>query len=354
VGAPPERCDVVVVGAGLTGLACGIALRRRGVEVAVLEAGSVGAGASGRSGGIVLEDSAAGPLDGLGDCIALLESTIRDLGIECGLSPAVEEGWELAHRSSGSGAPLPPAWSDEGGRLEAVETVPARTLDPAALVAGMARAFVDAGGVLVEKMPVRTLEARDGPTIDVVLPAGRVGASHVVLGLNGYTRSVLGEGTPVRAALTLALCTVPLEEETLETIGLGRGNPFYTVDLPYLWGRPLRDGRVVFGGGLAFDPDDDLSRIDVDAGDAAAALDRLENRVRGFHPALSGVSFDRRWGGPVAFRQDRRPVLAQLAGAPRVLVCGGYAGHGIALALCVADVVAGAIVDGRSLPTWGR
>jgi glycine/D-amino acid oxidase-like deaminating enzyme len=343
----------VVVGAGLTGLACAIALRRRGVEVAVLEARSVGAGASGRSGGIVLEDTAAGPLDGVGDCIALLESTVRDLGIECDLSPGIETGWELAHRSRERGAPSPPGWSDEGGRLEVVETVPARTLDPAALVAGLARAFVDEGGTLVEGVQVRAIETRDGPTIRVILPEGGVRASHVVLGLNGYARSVLGELAPVRAALTLAVCTVPLGDTALETIGLARGNPFYTVDLPYLWGRPLPDGRVVFGGGLAFDPDDDLSRIDVDADDAGATLDRLEARVRGLQPALSDVSFERRWGGPIAFRRDRRPVLARLAGAPRVLVCGGYAGHGIALALRVADVAAGAIVDGRALPTWG-
>jgi gamma-glutamylputrescine oxidase len=46
--------DVCVVGAGYTGLNTGIALARRGYRVAVLEAGRVGWGASGRNGGQIV------------------------------------------------------------------------------------------------------------------------------------------------------------------------------------------------------------------------------------------------------------------------------------------------------------
>ena len=41
----------------------------------------------------------------------------------------------------------------------------------------------------------------------------------------------------------------PLPPATLEEVGLG-ATPFYTVDLPYLWGRATRAGRLVIGAGL--------------------------------------------------------------------------------------------------------
>ena len=45
------RTDVVVVGAGLTGLSTALALRAQGADVAVLEQDFAGSGASGRNAG---------------------------------------------------------------------------------------------------------------------------------------------------------------------------------------------------------------------------------------------------------------------------------------------------------------
>lgn len=47
------ECDVVIVGAGLAGLTTALQLARAGKRVTVLEAESVGFGASGRNGGFV-------------------------------------------------------------------------------------------------------------------------------------------------------------------------------------------------------------------------------------------------------------------------------------------------------------
>src|SRR5437763_54878 len=52
-GSPPEAADVVIVGAGYCGLCCAIELAENGSKVTVLEAGTLGAGASTRNGGMV-------------------------------------------------------------------------------------------------------------------------------------------------------------------------------------------------------------------------------------------------------------------------------------------------------------
>jgi len=50
----PETADVAVIGAGFTGLSAALALAKRGVKVVVLEAETIGWGASSRNGGMVL------------------------------------------------------------------------------------------------------------------------------------------------------------------------------------------------------------------------------------------------------------------------------------------------------------
>src|ERR1700677_1407860 len=50
----PERVDVVVIGAGFTGLSAARTLAKRGAKVAVLESETIGWGASSRNGGMVL------------------------------------------------------------------------------------------------------------------------------------------------------------------------------------------------------------------------------------------------------------------------------------------------------------
>src|ERR1700719_2719651 len=50
----PETADVAVIGAGFTGLSAGRVLAKTGAKVAVIEAESVGWGASSRNGGMVL------------------------------------------------------------------------------------------------------------------------------------------------------------------------------------------------------------------------------------------------------------------------------------------------------------
>lgn len=355
----PARADVAVVGAGFTGLAAAFRLARRGLRVAVLEAGRAGAGASGRTGGIVLEETAAGALEGVEACIPALERLLADATVACDLR--LDGCHELAHRADDAPPAGPIAWRDGDAWLGVDERVPGGTLDPGALVSGLARAAREAGATLHTGTAVRAL--RRGAPVPVDLGGGAGLACDAVLLATGAFAGELVPGlASVRAVLTLALATGPLEPAALARLGLGDGRPFYTGDLPYLWGRPLAGGRLVFGAGLvaAAGPaprpvrgPSGLRGVRVDAGEAAARLAALEARVRRLHPDLAELVVERRWGGPVAFRAGGVPLLARHPDDPRLVVASAYAGHGVALSARVAELAADALAAGAPLPAWG-
>ena len=56
----PIEADVVVVGAGFSGLSAALELAQRGLSVVVLEADRIGSGASGRNGGQAIVGYASG------------------------------------------------------------------------------------------------------------------------------------------------------------------------------------------------------------------------------------------------------------------------------------------------------
>lgn len=346
--APPARCDVVVVGAGFTGLSAALHLARRGVRVAVLEAANVGAGASGSTGGIPLEGTAMGPLPGVTHCLDALSQVVAEHAIDCDLR--LDGCWELRH---GAGADVTPLWIDDGEPLGIEATVAGGTVDPAALVGGLARAAVAAGATVCEGARVLGVDA--GAPGALVLGGGRrIVADRIVLAMNAFTPALAPAGAGFASLLTLGLCTAPLPPAVHAEIGLGAGLPFYTSDLPYLWGRATRDGRLILGAGLVSIPPAEPDRVAIDDPEVSAAFTRLETRIRGFHPALAPVTVTHRWGGPIAFRPSRLPLLGLHPDLPNVIVTGACAGHGIALGIRVGQLVTEALVDGAGLPDWGR
>jgi glycine/D-amino acid oxidase-like deaminating enzyme len=124
--------------------------------------------------------------------------------------------------------------------------------------------------------------------------------------------------------------------------------------MPFLWGRPLGKDRLIFGGGLAFDAAKRVRQIDLRTPEVAQSLAHLEERVRELHPALADVQVDKRWGGPVAFRSNRSPILCRHESLPGLILSGAYAGHGIALSMRLGELAAQAILEDRALPDWGR
>ncbi|MEA2626466.1 MAG: gamma-glutamylputrescine oxidase, partial [Candidatus Binatota bacterium] len=291
-----ERADVAVAGGGFTGLSAALALARGGARVVLLEAARIGAGASGRTGGLVLEGTAAGPLPDADRCVAGLAELVASTGIDCDLR--LDGCLELRHD------PVRGFWRDGSAYLDVEQSVEGGTLDPGALVAGLARAAVDAGAQVHEETPVTAVEAGSPLVVRSGDRAVRAGA--VVVALNAYVSPLPPSRRSVHPALTMAVATEPLDDAAAHALGAAAELPFYTVDLPYLWGRRLASGGMVFGSGLAFDATDDLTRISLTGEDPVNALERLIARVRDLHPALARTRIAHRWAGPIAFTDDRR------------------------------------------------
>ncbi len=366
--APPKRplpstVDFAVVGAGFAGLAAAAWLRTLAPEksVAVLEAGRIGHGASGRTGGLVLSESAAGDLDGLGDVLGGLKKILRKLRVESDLLlPGV---WEIAHsnhaKQSDNARPLkgasPVQWHDFDSReIRVTGTVPGGTLDPGKQVSELARAAVRLGAVIAEHRGVHKIEWTNLPTLH--LAGGRLRARKILLTTNALSLEVSGLGkSAIQPKLTLAARTAPMSEKDLKNIGLGARKPFYTIDFPYLWGRACADRSMIWGAGLVDAPNSGvLEDVDVSQGRAAEMFSSFEKRVHALHPALAKAHFTHKWGGPIAFREDFRPVFAQHPENPSGIVLGAFAGHGVALSVYLASWAAEALLGRRRLPSWGR
>lgn len=343
----PSKIDVAIIGGGATGASAGYYLARAGLRTVIFEAGRIGSGASGRTGGIVLEGTATGPRDGARDCVPRLQALVAKLGIDCDLR--LPGCWEIEHRSGPDLKTLP--WRDQGAPISVARTVPGGAVEPGALVAGLAAAAVEAGAVVREQSRVSSLIPAARPKFKV--KGEEIAADHIVVALNAWTPAILPRLTQVRSALTYACLTEPLDDALLDTIGLGARMPFYTADTPYLWGRVCADGGVVFGAGLTFGEPDELEDLTVADREPAAILERLEGRVRSLHPALNRVRIVARWGGPIAFREGLLPILARHPESARILIAGAYAGHGVAFSVRAGALLAAAILDETALPAWG-
>ena len=318
----PNVLDFAVIGGGFTGLAAAAWLRKIAPDksVAVFEAWTVGAGASGRTGGMALAESAAGDLPGLGDVLAGFSEILDELGVEC--DRHLHGAWEVGRDKALPDSSI--SWNDSG-TLRVTKEIPGGTIDPGKLVSGLARSADRLGAHILENHSVANIRWNDAPEIELA---------------------------------TGAIATEPVSEEQLEKIGLAQRKPFYTTDLPYLWGRVLRDNSIIFGAGLVQSPDsDDLDGVDISTAEPSRIFAALEERVRGLHLALASVRFTHRWGGPIMFRDSWKPVFAWHPRAIKkknAIVIGAFAGHGVALSSYLGRWAAEALTGRRELPEWGE
>jgi glycine/D-amino acid oxidase-like deaminating enzyme len=354
----PQQADFAVVGAGFTGLAAAASLRLRAPHksVVVLEAGRIGRGASGRTGGMVLAESAAGDLPGLGDVLAGLQKILAELSRASGVpiaeraELALPGAWEIARQGGRKDSPI--EWHDSG-TLRVTKEVPGGTLDPGKMVESLARAAEKLGAIIVEN--ARVDQVLWGSGAELRFPGGTLRAKKVLLATNALSLDIAHLTRGTHPKLTLAAMTAPIAQARVEALGLWPRKPFYTVDFPYLWGRVCPDNAIVWGAGLVNPPSQgSVEDIDISAEDSAKMFASLERRIRHLLPGFEDLNFTYLWGGPILFRENWKPVFSRHPESYDGIVIGAFAGHGVALSSYLGSWAAEAMLGRRELPPWGQ
>ena len=355
------RHDVVVVGAGYTGLSAARTLARAGADVLVLEREEVGSGASARNAGQVLTGLKLDPttlvrqygarrarqlFDAADRAIAGLETLIGDEGIECQYERVghIQAAASASHfKELRSQQAILERVFDQ--RVELVSRADQRTelgsdlyhgllidersgaLNPARYVHGLAAAATRAGARLaIGVAALRASRASHGWTVST--SSGKVEARDVLFATNGYTdraapflqRRYLPIGSYI-------VVTAPLPPDAAASLLPRRRTAFDSKHFLHYF-RLTADRRLLFGGRAEFSrPSEGTTRR------AAEILRRDMERV---FPQLSGIAIDYAWGGLVAFTRDQLPHAGRLEG---LFYAGGYCGHGIAMATSLGEAI---------------
>jgi glycine/D-amino acid oxidase-like deaminating enzyme len=328
----PSSCDVAIVGGGLTGAFLASILARPERRVVVLEQ-AFGAGASARSGGIVLGETVAGPSPEFRGCEESLREWILTRAVACEL--AWNGCLELVRNEALPAEPVD--WRD-AGTIRVLRRVNGGVLDPALLLSGAMGDACRAGAQLVNGVASESFN-RDANGVSVTTTAGIMRTRFLVMATDAMLAPASGAADPWdERGVTVAMQTMPLDDSEISALGLTPNLAFYTDDVPLLWGRVMPDQSLLIGREMAATTSDAPPSAQSTAVSVAGA--RLLERVRGLHPALGHVGLKRVWGGPIVRTKAGIPVVVPDAAIPHVTWVGGYGGHGIAQALRVAQLAA--------------
>ncbi len=354
-----RQADVVIVGAGYSGLAAALRLAESGASVVVLESGEPGWGASGRNGGQVIPGLKWDPdelvamfgaeagehlVRVVGGAPATLFDLVARHGIDC---EATRCGWiqpAFADADRSLAERRVEQWQRRGADVSLLDRDAACALvgspiyrggwidrragsvQPLSYARGLARAAQAAGALVCGQSRVVSL-ARDGARWTVTTAHGpSVFAEQVLLATNGYTDALWPRlRQTVIAANSFQVATERLPDALKGTV-LAQGQVASDTRKLLLYYRSNHDGRLIMGGRGSFR-------------EPAGPSDfrHLESVIALVFPQLKGVRCAFRWSGRVALTQDHLPHVHRPA--PGLTLLLGYNGRGVAMATTLGTLV---------------
>lgn len=366
-----QRCDVAVLGGGLTGLSTALELAQQGYKVAVIEAQRIGWGASGRSGGQAIfgygcDQAKITAMLGVADSrklfdwslegLDLIRQRIRQFNIDCDwrdghahvpIKPRQVDELQTWQRDLEDHFDYPTEWWEfERMRSEIASDrylgalVDRRSghLHPLNYTLGLARAAVAAGVRIFEQSTVTQLVRGDGTsahgaaaTKPVLRTAqGEIEADFIVLAGNAYVHGLAPE-------LDSKIMPVGTYIGATEVLGAERARSLITNDIAVAdinWAldyfRLSADHRLLFGGRASYST---LQPLNLRA--------TMLSRIARVFPQLKGVKLDYVWGGYVDISLNRAPHWGRLT--PNIYFAQGFSGHGIAATGLAGRIISEAI-----------
>lgn len=354
----PERVDVAIIGAGFTGLSAARTLAKRGAKVAVLEAETLGWGASSRNGGMVLSGLKLGVNRLIAkygrdltrrmyaaslESINCVERIIQEEKIGCDFSRTghLEVACKQKHFDDYArqvetiarefNHKLRVVQKNElqaeigsstyyGGMVDEVSA----GVNPARYVAGLGRAATNAGAEIHEQTRVQAVNrtGHGGESgWDVTTSRGNVFAKDVFVATSGYTgratRNLQKKIIPIGSYIV----ATEILPEALARELIPRNRMIYDSKNYLYYYRLTTDRRMLFGGRAAFFPETPQT--------ISRSAEILRRGMIEVYPQLRPVKIDYVWGGTLDFAFDIMPHAGQIEGMYYAL---GYAGHGVAMA----------------------
>ena len=355
------RADVAILGAGFTGLSAAIELAQAGLKVAVVEAGTVGAGASGRNGGQVIfgfscEQSSIAAMVGMETARQMFAWTLEGVQLvhercaRCGIDAQWRDGHahlpirprqvrelQAWQRDLGDNYGYPLVWWEReqlravlasDRYLGALYDPRSGHLQPLAYARGLARAAASLGVQLFEHSPVRELVRGAQPVLRGA--EGEVEADFVVLAGNALMEGIAPElESRVMPVGTYIGATAPLGEERARAL-IGNGMAAADVNWALDYFRIGADTRLLFGGRASYStlPPPNLRAT-------------MQRRMRRVFPQLRDEPIERVWGGLIDISRNRAPHWGRLGA--NVYFAQGFSGHGVAATGLAGRVIAEAI-----------
>ncbi|MEM8852311.1 MAG: FAD-binding oxidoreductase [Pseudomonadota bacterium] len=389
----PARADVVVIGGGIVGVCTAYALAKRGVSVALVEKGTIGAEQSSRNWGWCRQQNRdARELPMATASLDLWDRLRAEIGADpgfrrCGLlylsnDEAEIAGWARwrdfargegvvthvlsASEASERGAATGQSW--RGGVFSPSDG----TADPsraAPVIAQGVRAF---GGTVHQHCAARGVERTAGAISAVVTEAGVIATPQVVLAGGAWASSFcrqLGVAFPQSSVRASILSLAPVAggnalPDALHTADVSltrRGNGGYTLTISgkanldptpqqirfarHFVPMFLKRWRSLSPGDLqawraghesrgqwALDRATPMERVRVlDPRPSARTLRLTVARARRLLPALEEAPVEAQWAGYIDSTPDGVPVISQVEGQPGLLLAAGFSGHGFGI-----------------------
>ena len=353
-----DSADVVVIGAGVSGLSSAWFLARAGRDVVVVDKGTVGGEASGRNGGMIservdepalipmaveslrlwpaLEDELGYPTEFVQEGrlqVAVTEEEMgqllseRDVALRHGISVNVVDPAEIRDMIPGiTDRTLGGTFFPNGGHANPQRTVQA-----------FAWAFEDLGGRLYQNTAVTGIQVLDGRVSSVETTAGLIEAE-VVVGAAGPQTGLMAEMAGVR---------VPVAPARVEMLATAPLEPLFRIALVGngLYGRQAARGNLLFGGGphewtdvgLTADPDKPNTPL----------IRNISRRLAELLPGAADVPVIRSWAGVVEQAPDYLPVIG-IPERPGNYVVVTASAHGFGITPATGKVVSELVLRGES------